>query len=113
MEKEAPVDYVIIDDIGGIACFPKYKQWLGHHDEIEDEAKWVKRTTVKWGRPAIWLSNNDPRLEDKVDVDWLEANCTFVHITNRFYGGAKRKIEQVDYEAWRQQVADECSEQSF
>ena len=32
------------------------------------------------GSASIWLSNSDPREEPGVDVEWLNANCTFVYL---------------------------------
>lgn len=91
--RDVDIDYLVIDDIGGLKYFPKYKMWLGHQDEIDDHDKWIKKTTINWGRPAIWCSNNDPRDEDAADVDWLNENCTFVYLGSKiFQNPSKRKL---------------------
>jgi len=36
---------------------------------------------MEWGKPAMWLSNTDPRNDmSQEDTDWMEGNCTFVYI---------------------------------
>ena len=53
---------------------------------ITDKYK-KKRTLRNWGKPCIWLSNEDPRNEttSQVTKDWLTANCIFVNLEHRLY----------------------------
>ena len=39
------------------------------------------KTTINWGRPSIWLMNDDPEEIGHVDLNWLRGNCTIVHLT--------------------------------
>lgn len=80
------VDYAVFDDInGGIEFFPSYKWWLGHQKEFYATDKYKGKKLIKWGRPAIWCSNDDPRGQKGADVDWLERNCIFVSIEVPLY----------------------------
>ncbi len=81
---DEPIDgvhYAVFDDInGGIPFFPQYKWWLGHQQQFYATDKYRHKQLVNWGRPAIWVANNDPRGETGADYDWLNANCQFVYI---------------------------------
>jgi len=75
------VSYAVFDDInGGLPFFPQYKWWLGHQKQFYATDKYKGKKLIYWGRPAIWVSNNDPREEHGADVDWLNKNVTFVYI---------------------------------
>jgi len=82
-------DYAIFDDIsGGLLAWGgskdrlAYKSWLGGQHMLTMSDKYAKRRTILWGRPSISLSNTNPLLEHGVDVEWLLANCTIVHVTS-------------------------------
>ncbi len=73
--------YAVFDDInGGIQYLPSYKWWLGHQKEFYATDKYKGKQHIQWGRPAIWVSNNDPREENGADYEWLNTNCTFVYV---------------------------------
>ena len=36
---------------------------------------------IKWGRPAIYLSNSNPLDDKNADVAWLLGNCEIVELT--------------------------------
>lgn len=75
------VQYAVFDDIsGGLEFFPHYKFWLGHQKEFYATDKYKGKRLIQWGKPAIWLSNNDPRLDKGADVHWLEGNCLFIEL---------------------------------
>lgn len=75
------VEYAVFDDFGGMKFLPAYKWWLGHQAEFYVTDKYKGKKLVQWGKPSIWLSNQDPRDEHPaVDVEWLNANCEFVHL---------------------------------
>lgn len=41
---------------------------------------------VKWGKPGIWLSNTDPRLEMmQADIDWMDGNVDFIEINSPIF----------------------------
>lgn len=80
------VEYAVFDDIqGGLNFFHSYKFWLGHQQQFYVTDKYRGKKLVKWGKPSIWLSNHDPRTDQGVDVDWLEANCQFVFISRPLF----------------------------
>lgn len=76
-------DYAVFDDLqGGLEYFHAYKFWLGAQKEFNVTDKYRKKKRIQWGKPCIYLSNQDPRADKGVDVDWLEGNCVF-----QFVGG--------------------------
>ena len=80
-ESIIDVKYAVFDDInGGLKFFPNYKSWLGCQEQFYCTDKYKGKKLVHWGRPCIWLSNEDPRTNEGVDIDWLEGNCDFVHV---------------------------------
>nr|QXN75561.1 MAG: replication associated protein [Genomoviridae sp.] len=85
-EDLSSAKYAIFDDIcGGISFFPQYKSWLGMQLEFYCTDKYKKKKLVKWGKPCIWLSNEDPRMDPKADIEWLEGNCIFVNVTTPLF----------------------------
>jgi hypothetical protein len=91
LESGPAVKYAVFDDMrGGIGFFPAWKEWLGCQREISVRKLHHDAVTWKWGRPAIWCCNRDPRTDMQReksgffqdDVDWLEANCMFIDIGN-------------------------------
>lgn len=86
--KADTADYAIFDDIqGGIKFFHGFKNWLGAQAQFQIKGLYKDPELIKWGKPSIWISNTDPRLDMNVaDIDWMEINCTFVEIkTPLFY----------------------------
>jgi len=80
------VKYAVFDDIqGGLEFFPSYKFWLGHQQTFYATDKYRRKQLIRWGKPAVWLSNSDPRLDKGADIDWLEANCIFVNVTTPLF----------------------------
>ncbi|QCX35065.1 replication-associated protein [Blackfly genomovirus 5] len=80
-------EYAVIDDIaGGIKFFPRYKDWLGCQAEFQLKELYREPRLFKWGRPAIWCSNEDPRCGlGEPEVDWLEGNCIFVRVSTPIF----------------------------
>lgn len=79
------VSYAVFDDIyGGFKNFPEYKAWLGAQKTIIVTDKYKKKVRVKWGKPAIYVCQVDPRLTEgrNCDLQWLEGNCDFIEIKN-------------------------------
>lgn len=76
--------YAIFDDID-CEYFPHYKGWFGGQQQFTISGKYARHRTISWGRPIIWLSNNDPRYSSKWDRDWLEGNCVFIHLFDKLY----------------------------
>lgn len=75
--------YAIFDDIqGGIKFFHSFKNWLGCQANFQIKGLYRDPELIAWGKPCIWLSNTDPRLDlSYSDVTWMDGNCSFVEIT--------------------------------
>lgn len=85
-EFDEGASYAIFDDMqGGLEYFHAYKFWLGHQQEFFATDKYRGKTKVTWGKPAIWCSNTDPRMDKGADADWLDANCVFVFIMDKLW----------------------------
>lgn len=80
--KAPEVEYAVFDDMrGGIKFFPAYKEWFGAQEYVTVKQLYRDPKLVKWGKPCIWLSNTDPRLEMQPDeVSWFEGNCDFIEV---------------------------------
>jgi len=73
--------YAIFDDMqGGLEFFHSYKFWLGCQAEFVCTDKYRGKKRILWGKPAIYLSNNDPRHDKNADIPWLEPNCIFSYV---------------------------------
>lgn len=85
-EYDEKAEYAVFDDIqGGLEFFHAYKFWLGHQTEFFATDKYKGKKLIQWGKPAIWCSNTDPRMDKGADADWLDENCTFVFINTRLF----------------------------
>jgi len=87
LETGGKAEYAVFDDIrGGIKFFPGFKDWLGCQPSFMIKQLYREPVMFNWGKPSIWISNRDPRLEmDECDVNWMEGNCLFVHITSSIF----------------------------
>lgn len=75
------VEYAVFDDMqGGLEFFHAYKFWLGCQSQFYATDKYKGKRLIHWGKPCIYLSNTDPRLDKGADVDWLEGNCDFIYL---------------------------------
>lgn len=85
--KSESVEYAVFDDIrGGIKFFPAFKEWLGCQAYVTVKELYREPALIKWGRPSIWISNEDPRLVmDAGDVTWMEKNCIFVEVNDPIF----------------------------
>jgi len=76
-------EYAVFDDFGGLKFLPSYKFWLGHQNQFYVTDKYKGKKLVHWGRPSIWINNEDPRQEFGLradEVEWLNSNCIFIRI---------------------------------
>jgi len=79
--KEA--QYAIFDDmVDGINSIPNFKAWLGGQAEFIIGDKYMRKQRIEWSKLSILIGNTDPRngCSDS-NLDWLEANCVFFHVT--------------------------------
>ncbi|KAF8872205.1 hypothetical protein CPB84DRAFT_1829873 [Gymnopilus junonius] len=63
----------------------KYKAFFGAQEEIEVTDKYRPKSTLHWGKPLIWLSNEDPELDPNFDQQWLKGNCIFYYLDYKLY----------------------------
>lgn len=75
------VQYAVFDDMEGrMKDFP-YKKWLGAQHEFTITGKYKKEKRIIWGKPCIWLCNENPYLTEKgVDFNWLRENTVIVNV---------------------------------
>lgn len=76
------VEYAIFDDMQ-LKFVPQFKNWLGCQKDFQVKVLYKDPILIHWGKPCIWLSNDDPRNEShltQTDIDWLNGNCVFVNI---------------------------------
>lgn len=85
--RAGEADYAIFDDLqGGIKYFHGFKNWLGCQAEFQIKGLYRDPEVLKWGKPSIWISNTDPRLDmSHADISWLEGNCYFCNVTDKLY----------------------------
>lgn len=73
------IDYIVIDDIDWDSTLLKgsaYKRWLGGQKEFVATDKWVKKLRVSWGKPCIFLCNDNPLdFVSATHARFLEKNC--------------------------------------
>lgn len=82
-ESVEDVDYAIFDDMqGGLKFFHAYKFWLGAQHEFWATDKYKGKKLIKWGRPSIYISNDNPMTNEGADYDWIVGNCDIVEITS-------------------------------
>lgn len=78
--------YAVFDDISGGLSRIDYKAWLGGQLHFTITDKYKKKRTITWGKPCIYISNENPYDTDKgIDFDWLRANTNIVHIDSEMY----------------------------
>lgn len=85
--KAPDVDYAVYDDIrGGMKFFHSFKEWMGAQAYVTVKRLYKEPKLVRWGKPSIWLSNTDPRLDmDPSDASWMEDNAVFIDISNPIF----------------------------
>jgi hypothetical protein len=77
--------YIILDDIN-IKFFPHWKCFIGCQREFVLTDKYRGKQTLKWGKPCIWIGNDDPRDDLSIsERDYFSINCHIVIITNKLY----------------------------
>lgn len=86
--------YAVFDDMqGGFKFFPSYKGWLGAQKSFTVTDKYKGKTTIEWGRPTIWLSNDNPGVGGDVDIDWIYGNCYVVHLDKAIFHASTESLQ--------------------
>lgn len=85
--KLESADYAVFDDIrGGMEYFKSFREWLGGQMHVTVKVLYREPKLMPWGKPSIWISNTDPRLDMKpADASWLEENAFFIEITEPIF----------------------------
>lgn len=90
------VEYAIFDDFGGLKFLPLYKFWLGGQKEFYVTDKYKGKKKVMWGKPSIWLSNDNPLDEfglRDTEVEWLRGNCDIIRLDESIVHASSMLIE--------------------
>lgn len=78
-------DYLVVDDVPW-EYFIGRKAFLGGQRDFILTEKYVRKTKIQWGKPVVYLCNEDPRHEMK---DWEEKyfndNCQFEFVYDKLY----------------------------
>nr|QCX29439.1 Replication-associated protein [Plant associated genomovirus 9] len=93
-EFNESVEYAVFDDmVGGLrAGYFNYKDWMGGQFNFTVQDKYMKKRSIRWGKPTIFICNEDPRdqppaFNDRVGLDWawLEENCVFYEVRDAIF----------------------------
>jgi hypothetical protein len=78
------MDYAIFDDMkdGLVTKGFNYKCWLGGQHQFNCTDKYAHKQVVVWGKPSIYIANQNPFDSKRadIDLDWLRDNTVTVHI---------------------------------
>lgn len=93
--KHHDAHYALFDDIqGGIKFFHGFKNWLGCQREFQVKQLYRDPVLITWGKPSIWVSNTDPRLDmSPEDANWMEGNCLFQEVTSPIFRASTDTLE--------------------
>ena len=83
MDGDQEPGYVVCDDIK--MPIWSYKEILGAQEHFNITDKYMAKTQINWGKPCIWLCNEDPTTWTGVDLDWIRGNSVIVHLTNTLW----------------------------
>lgn len=72
--------YGIFDDIPIDFLKYSYKQWFGCQKEFDTSDKYKRKRCIVWGKPLIYLCNNNEfeKMKTDLDFDWIIVNCVIV-----------------------------------
>lgn len=71
------VSYAVFDDFPWDSFSKFHKCWLGAQREFTLTDKYRRKQTVLWGKPSIFLCNDD---NVPPSSDWILANCVYVRL---------------------------------
>jgi hypothetical protein len=90
-------DFIILDDVNP-DFFPNYKAWIGAQKNTTLTDKYRPKRSVQWGKPCIWLSNDDPSTYKTWDWEWVRENAVVVNLTHKLYGDVDMREPEVEPE---------------
>lgn len=77
--------YLVLDDIEW-KFLPAKKSLLGAQRQITLTDKYRKKVTLEWGKPCIYLCNEDMDVFNTcAEKKWLWDNCCYVILHNKLY----------------------------
>lgn len=81
----ADADYLIIDDIDW-KYVPAKKALFGAQKQFTITDKYIKKKTLLWGKPVIYLCNQDMDVYNSCDEKlWLRDNCDYVILHTKMF----------------------------
>ena len=81
-------DYIVLDDFSNdiIKYLPCWKCFFGGQREFTLTDKYRGKRTVKWGKPMIWLSNEDLFKNLNIEhVNFIKRNCDVIVLNCNLY----------------------------
>ena len=78
-------DYLVLDDFSTPENLRNYKAWFGAQHSVDVTDKYRPKRQITWGKPCIWLSNDDPTLVSKWDQGWISRNCVIIYLDHNLY----------------------------
>lgn len=82
-------EYAIFDDFDEEGkkleqYFPHWKSWFGAQEEFTVTDKYCKKESVKWGKPIIFITNNEIECSSKT-LDYIRKNSITVNVDYPLY----------------------------
>lgn len=81
-------DYIVLDDFSSeiTKYLPCWKCFFGGQREFTLTDKYRGKKTVHWGKPMIWLSNEDIFKNLNIEhIDFIKKNCEVVVLNDKLY----------------------------
>lgn len=81
-------DYIVLDDFNSdiTKFFPAWKCFFGGQREFTLTDKYRGKKTVKWGKPCIWLSNEDIFKNLNIEhINFIKKNCEVIVLNKKLY----------------------------
>lgn len=94
LDSVEDAQYAVFDDMqGGFEFFHGYKFWLGGQSEFTVTDKYKGKRHIQWGKPSIWLCNEDPTSLKGLDYDWLMGNALIYRLDHTIFRASTGAIE--------------------
>ncbi len=88
-------EYLVVDDVPW-EFFAGKKPILGGQRNFILTEKYVRKTPITFGKPVVYLCNDDPRHDMKgSEVTYYEGNCEFVFVYEKLYEEEEGRIVEL------------------
>lgn len=82
--------YLVLDDVAFKYIGGHRKGLWGAQKEVVISDKYMKKKTYKWGKPCIFVCNEDDDFRENSDlkrseIEWYFANSVIVEVTQKMY----------------------------